>query len=699
MRIPAPAALAAWFLLLASTPAGAQVKAPTLVEGDLPAESHPTRASAPSGPGVPAGTVAPSGSVAPAVRVIPAPTVAPAGTVAAPGAGTPSGSDARSSLQRPIEPVSIAPSHIDDLWGARRRALREQDAGAARSALRSLLGALRELGVESMPFHAAVEARDSARALAVRAPDDALEHARAAVALAPGLPEAHLALARVLLASDPGHPGPAFREALVALEAARNDPAVSRAVVGDLAGAALLAVAGAAVIAVLLLLLARLRLFLHDFRHLPVVRGGTPGQALALALALLALPVVLGLGVFAALWVAALASWAWLSRSERIAVTAALALVVALPWLAVEAARASAWPGTLAAQVHAIETGWPVAPLVRDLEVRAARERLPAPALLAIGRWHKRVGDLPAARRWYEEALAADPRSAEAQVDLGNALLLAGDLEGARGAYLAAIDRARDLSTVAAAQYDLSKLHLRQAAVELSSDARRKAAQADAPFIARRGSDDDFRANAWLVDAHPPQGALEELAVREADPASVGRSLLGWLAGPFPREAWPVAPLAMVATLWIFGLAVPRLHPCSACARCGRPACRRCQPAAGDSCGQCVNAFLRKDAVDPRDRERKEAEVRRHAVARRWVPRVLALVGGGAGDVVDGRPLRGLLLLVVLGFLALLATCGLALLPLPYPVPPLLRLGVALPPLALLYGLTVRSLFRRTGRS
>jgi tetratricopeptide (TPR) repeat protein len=601
-------------------------------------------------------------------------------------------------LQRPIELVRIAPARIDELWQARRRAVREQDAAASRAAAQSLKDAMRELGIQSLPWHAVAEVREAERSLRARAVDDAVEHATVAVALAQDLPEAHFALARARIASEPTRPLAALSAAGAGLAAAARDPHVARAMLGDVAGAAIAALFGAAAATIALLFLSRMRLFLHDFRHLPVVRSGTQGQATALALALLALPLVFRIGPFALLFVGALAVWAYLSLWERVAATASLLALVAIPFLAGQAVRVTAWQGTLADDVHEIEAGWPTPAFVAEMKERSEREPLPATALLAVGRWHKRQGQFELARRWYDAALVADPRSAEAQVDLGNLLFLEGDLEGAKTAYLAAVDRAHDLSTLAAAQYDLSKLYLRLAAVGQSSEARRKAQQADAGYLARHGSDEDFRANAWLLDALPSPERLAALAALDAAPRAVGDAALRRVAGPLSRWGWPALPLALTASLWLLALLAPRLSPTAPCDRCGRPACRRCDPAATSSCGQCVNVFLRQNAVDPRDRTRKEAQVRRHVRVRRMTERALAVVGGGAGHVAGGRPVLGFLVLFALLFLGCVAWFWHGVIPPPQhsPYAAALRLLVSVPLFALLYGIAVRDAFRRT---
>lgn len=664
------------------------------MEGDLPEEDPKAKATARSGETVPEPALPPE-------PLPPPPAAPPAGATPpfqgmAPGVSI--GPEELKRLQRPIEPVGITPGRVEELWQARRKASREQDGAASRAAAGSLRDAMRELGIGSLPWHAIAEVREAERSLRARAVDDAVEHAAVAVALAPDLPETHFALARARIASEPTRPLGALRAAWAGLGAAARDPHVARALLGDVAGAVIAALFGAAAATIGILFLSRLRIFLHDFRHLPVVRSGTPGQATALALALLALPFVFRLGPFAVLLAAALAAWAYLSTRERIVVTVSLLALVAIPTLAGQAARITAWQGTLADDVHEIEAGWPTPEFVAEMKARSRREQFPAPALIAIGRWHKRQGDLAEARRWYDAALEVDPRSAEAQVNLGNLSFLEGDLEGAKVAYLSAVDRARDLSTVAAAQYDLSKLYLRLASVGQSSDARRKAQQADAAFVARHGSDDDFRANAWLVDALPSTERLAEFAARDAVPRAVGEAALRRVAGPLARWGWPFLPLALIASLWGFALLASRLGPAAPCDRCGRPACRRCDPGANASCGQCVNVYLRQNAVDPRDRIRKEAQVRRHAQVRRWTERALAIAGGGAGHVVGGHPVLGFLVLFALLFLGFLAWFWHGVVPPPQhsPYAVALRLAVAVPLFALLYALAVRDAFRRT---
>jgi hypothetical protein len=108
--------------------------------------------------------------------------------------------------------------------------------------------------------------------------------------------------------------------------------------------------------------------------------------------------------------------------------------------------------------------------------------------------------------------------------------------------------------------------------------------------------------------------------------------------------------------------------------------------------------FLRQNAVDPRDRIRKERQVQRHALVRRTTERVLAILGGGAGHVIGGRPVLGFLVVFAILFLGFVARFWHGVIPPPQPSPnaAALRLVVAVPLLVVLYAIAVRDVFRRT---
>jgi tetratricopeptide (TPR) repeat protein len=584
-------------------------------------------------------------------------------------------------------------------WADRRTALREADPIRAEAAEKALLAARAELAIENLPALAAVEIRESRRALGANLVAEATAHARTAVVLATDLPDAHLALARALFAEAPGRPGPTLAAVGEAVAAAGREPHSVRAFWGDLASAGLAAVAVTALATVLLLLLRRLRLFLHDFHDLPLLRGTARVQSTFLALVLLAVPVVFGLGPVAAVAVALLAVWLYLGLAERIVASLALAALVAIPWATGAVARATAWTGSPAEVVYELEHGAASDEEAAEVAARLADAPAPAPLYAALGRHHKRRGNLDEALRFYKLAQAADPRAPELLVNVGNVLFLKDDLEGAKAAYLAATDRAgADLVVLGAAHYDLSKLYLRTTDMSQSAAAREKAEREAGEFLKRHGSDDDFSANRYLVDVPVPEEKIRALAEADGAPLALATWAERRLGGGLPRAAWPSAPLGFLGFLWLLALVGPRLRPSRACERCGGPACRRCDPNAGELCGQCVNVFVRKGLVDARDRLRKEAGVRRRRAFVSVATRILSIVGCGAGQVFHGAVVRGALLLVVTLFAGFLLWFWRGIVPPPQASPYALwgKLAVSAPLGLGLWAFAIRDAFRRT---
>lgn len=698
-------------LALAPWPATAQVQAPTPVDEEEPSAPErppepPRRSGATApGPADPDGTAAQPGRPLSAIERDPSPAPAPApdpsaagapDTIPAPRPPPPPPPKERPAA-RAIEPVAVTYQDLLARWADRRAAVREQDPARAAAAATAILDAKRLLAIENLTWLAASEVRESARALGANLPGEAIGHAEVAVRLAPDFADAHLALARARFAKAPGEPLPALAALGDALGAAMREPHTLRAFQGDVAAAGLAALFTAAAATLVLLLLRSLRLFLHDFHHLPLLRGSAAVQAGFLGVVLLAVPLAFGLGPFLVLGTALLASWLYLSLSERVVASLAMAALAALPWAAEAVAGATTWTGTLAEEVYELEHGAFDDGQVAELVARVGEA--PPPAVAAsLGRHFKRRGDLAAALRWYAVAAAGDERAGEIPVNVGNVKFLQGDLDGAKASYLQAADRAGgDLRVQAAAHYNLSKVYLRHSDIEKSSAARDRAEQEDGEFLHRHGADDDFSANRYLVDVPVPMARVLALAGRDGAAQGLGEAVRRRLAGPLPRQAWPWAPLGLLAFLWALAAAARAIDPARACEKCGRPACRRCD-AGGPLCGQCVNVYVRKGVVDARDRLRKEAQVRRHRQLHLVLARALAVVGGGAGHVFQGFPGRGFAALLALLFAGFLVWFWRGIMPPPLPSPYVLwgKVAVAAPLGLLVYLLVLRDLFRRT---
>lgn len=688
------------FLLVCAAlaaPAAAQVSAPTLVEEGE--EIVPEERLAPAAALEDGQPPAPSGAEVTPPRADGADASAGSPAAAAALPLPPPPPTPAADLARQIVPVSTSWTVLMGHWADRREALREQDPARAARAEHALFAAKRELGIRNLGALAASEVRTSAQALAANLPDLALRHAEAAVALGPDHADAHLALARARLALAPFEAGAILGALRDAVAAAIREPHTLRAFQGDLAAAAFAAFFTASAAAIVLLFLRRARLFFHDFHHLPLLSGSRSIQTGFLALVLLVMPAAFGLGPFAILATLVFTVWLYLSRAERVVATLALAGLVALPAATGAVARAIAWTGTPAETIFALEHG--ALPDEDVAELVALAEARPAPSAVsaALGRWHKRRGALDEAVRWYEKAIAADPAAPELQVNLGNVRFLQGDLEAAKASYLAASDRAgSDLRVAAAAHYDLSKLYLRASDMEKAAASRERAEAEDAGFLREYGADDDFSANRYLVDVPVPAPKIRALAAGDGGPRELQEIVRSRLFGPLPRELFPAAPAGFLGILWMALLFASRLRPSTACERCGRAACVRCDGGAAELCGQCVNVFMKRGVVDARDRLLKESEVVRHARVSRAAARVLAVVAGGAGHLQLGAAGRGFVVLLAIGFAGFLMWFWRGVTPPPQPSPYVLagKVALALPVAAALWLWSVRDVFRRT---
>jgi hypothetical protein len=250
----------------------------------------------------------------------------------------------------------------------------------------------------------------------------------------------------------------------------------------------------------------------------------------------------------------------------------------------------------------------------------------------------------------------------------------------------------------AAAHYDLSKLYLRAFDIEKSSAARDRAEQENGPFLRRHGDDADFSANRYLVDVPVPDARIQALAAGDPMAETLRDAVRARLAGVFGSASWPWAPLGLLGLLWGVALLGARLAPSRSCQKCGRPACRRCDPGGGPLCGQCVNVYVKKGLVEARDRLRKDSAVKRHARLQKLVARALGVLGGGAGHVWAGWVGRGYLVLVALLFVGALLLFWRGVMPPPHPTPYLLagKLLVGVPLALLIYLVALRDLFGRT---
>jgi tetratricopeptide (TPR) repeat protein len=355
-----------------------------------------------------------------------------------------------------------------------------------------------------------------------------------------------------------------------------------------------------------------------------------------------------------------------MGRGERVAIGIYLSLLGLFSLGVAEVVRFASFAGTPADLAYRLDRGEAI-PSREEAALKALAERRspPFPVVFALGRSARRLGEAEHATALLRQAAELNPTSSEALNELGNALFLVGDLDGAAES----VDRAAQLASARPGVYWLSaaRLHTFKAEretdtaavaghVERSEEAMRKVAAAD-PALAANARAVDHRANRFLFGPGLPTEVFLRLARTETDASAVEQQVRRRLFGQVPASLAPVLSALMVALMALFGLLGGWLRPSEPCGKCGRPVCRRCDPAlpGGRLCGECVVAFSSHSAIEPSLRAAKEKTVRRHLRRREGAVKLAALIVAGAGHVLLGKTARGAALLLCFGFIGCLS--------------------------------------------
>jgi tetratricopeptide (TPR) repeat protein len=562
---------------------------------------------------------------------------AAAAPATAPAAATPARAPA---FVMPSEKSGTVAAH----WSLRREYLRERDERRADDEEQSVRQLKDDLALENLFFIGGALVRESHDALAAGSPVQAIARCKLAVELAPAMEEAHLCLVRALLSENPAALKPAAAELYAAADAALNDPRLSRAASANLLSVLLLGLLAAGLAFALVLFARYAMLYAHDIHHV-FPAGARRWQTKMLAAALLLLPVLLQLGPLPLIFTGLIAVALYLSTLETAIAVLVLGVLAATPWAAESIGRIAAFGGP------AVD----VARLQKRLDSGINEFAVD----FALAHKAKRDGDLPAAEKLYQKAIEAGSSSyglAAAHNNLGNVFLLEGDAARAQAHYQQAIDLRE---AVAAPHFNLSRaLGLNGVeALERVQSEQSRASDLDRAAIKAFTGDQlqaNRKLNKFVLDQPLEDNLLQPLIENEQRVAEpVGDEVRAGLSFGLPPAA--ATGLPVIAALLVIALHLlrQRLKPSGRCERCGREVCKRCDPDSRPSeqlCAQCVNVFIRRTGVDAAERLRKEYAVQAYHRRRRLLSRVLGLVVG-AGHVLMGYPLRGLIYLLVTGSL------------------------------------------------
>ncbi|MCA2981830.1 MAG: hypothetical protein INH41_24045 [Myxococcaceae bacterium] len=552
----------------------------------------------------------------------------------------------------------VTDAALDQAWNQWRAANQKaaSDFAAEKSARERLLTLRDEIGASNLDTWAVGLLRAAAVQEARGDSGGAVELALSATQLAPELPVAWASLARIYFAADPSEVGrcvTALKNALVGLW---SDPRYARPALADLFTTLLLALAITAV-AVMLVLAGRRGFYaLYDF-HFIFPKAASRWQTGALAVVLLLLPVVFGLGLVPALLTIFFALTLYLTQQERVVMAVLIGALGLVPTLASVVVDRLGFAGTRAESMYLLERGGAgLEPFAAELTRLANEDKASYAELMVLGRYELRRGRVQSAVKSFQKALAvraADPR---ARINLGVALVVAGDLETPRALFEEAGKVATDLPQ---APYNLARLAQRRVAV-LGAAAAGETERAEnllydtyaiAPGFRAlskddRGSPRSMLANVYLQTVPvPPEEYLGQARAPDAA-RRVKSQVLQFLTGDVDETLALLYPALLAGLVLALGSLAPTLQAAKVCNRCGRPVSRRGDPELSIGsllCTQCVNVFARKNVVAPALKVRKLLEVARYQNRLQRVGSVLSFVFSGLGHVFAGFPARGAL--------------------------------------------------------
>jgi hypothetical protein len=309
-----------------------------------------------------------------------------------------------------------------------------------------------------------------------------------------------------------------------------------------------------------------------------------------------------------------------------------------------------------------------------DLErVEAAIARTPDDGVLRLAlatAWLRR-GDLPRV----DQALGtpnddAGPTLASAELNMRGIVRLArGDLSQA----VSSFERARAAEETAPVMFNLSQAYGRALRLTEQPAAFEVARALDADLVSRYSTNEGRNVHYYLIE---PSLSLATYGLRALSPSEDSRALAAELRerllGTVQRDRlWMLLPAAGLLALLF------RRDTVARCSRCDTPICARCSREAksAGTCMRCVRLFMKRERTDPRLRKLELDRDRRRQRRAILVQSAASLVAPGMVDLVDGRVLRGAVLLFGMGAgLASLQAPGI--LPVPWDLG---TLGYALP--------------------
>lgn len=393
----------------------------------------------------------------------------------------------------------------------------------------------------------------------------------------------------------------------------------------------------------------------HDFGHRMPLHA-TVASRVAVFIFLVLVPALLRLGplTWALFWLLAIGPY--LRVWERRAAMLYLAILWAGLAAYTQIGSALAYPGSKA------ELGYMV---VRDLLADKAANalvndrNLTARDAYSLGLRARWQGNITDSRRWLEQAAEAGEKSADLFVFLGNARYLQQAPNEAMGYFQQALKL--DPNNIYAL-FNLSQVRLANA-IAADDAPLSKANQLNSALTARLTARVK-KTGVLVADPPVPAELLNRRLSLDPDYHRALGQLFRALGGPIPYQAHATAIILLLLYYVWLGLAKNRKRYTTDCRRCGTAICMRCTPQMQGctQCAICTQAVVSGANEQQNRQERIQKEIASHRFfARRLaVQRRIAWIIPGAGQLLKGEALRGMLIVTIVSLclLGLATTYG-----------------------------------------
>jgi len=257
----------------------------------------------------------------------------------------------------------------------------------------------------------------------------------------------------------------------------------------------------------------------------------------------------------------------------------------------------------------------------------------------------RRLGHLDAALVRYEELLESSPRNAEILNDYANLRFISGDDEGAIDLY----QRSAAIIESARLMFNLSQANARLFRIEEFEASLRAAQALDADAVADLSRIGDAN---FVADLGFPFSLLRSRLLASAREQATPKVAIAFLMPGWLGQSWLnlIGCFALIAV--VSNVARSKFEQASACARCGRRICARCDGTVWNSetCDGCYHLFHRSKNTDAVLRMKRLYELKARDTRIGRVADAASVLIPGAAGMLARRPDLAFLGILSCGF-------------------------------------------------